>query len=255
MQSILEVQSIYVSYGKVEVLHNISLDLLSGEKVLLVGPNGAGKTTLLKSVIGLLGLTSGRINFLGRGLNGATIRERVEKGIGFLLQTGNVAPGLTVEENLALGGYNLNNDALRERKETLLDSLGFLRPKLKSRAGLLSGGERQALALSMVLMKNPKLLLLDEPSAGLAPKAAKEIINQVGIMQKSFGVETVCMVEHNLKFALEWATRVAILVEGRVVHVSDSPESYLEQPEELEKYFFGISKGEGAATESYHWHP
>ena len=98
-------------------------------------------------------------------------------------------------------------------------------------------------------------MLLDEPSAGLAPRAAKEIITQVGIMQKSFGVETVCMVEHNLKSALEWATRVAILVEVRLVHVSDSPESYLEKPEELEKYFFGISKGEGATTESYHWHP
>jgi len=238
MKSILKVQNIEVSYGKVDVLRNVSLHLFPGEKVLIVGPNGSGKTTLLKSIIGLLTPKSGEINFLGSNLNTSSVRERVKKGIGFLLQTGNVAPGLSVEENLALGDYYVNKKELRARRKIILDSLPFLKPKLKSRAGLLSGGERQALALSMVLLRNPRLLLLDEPSAGLAPKAAKEIINQVEIMQRSLGVETVCMVEHNLKFALEWATTVAILVQGRVVHVSDSPELYLEQPKELEKYYF-----------------
>ncbi len=105
----------------------------------------------------------------------------------------------------------------------MLDAMEFLKPKLKTRAGLMSGGERQGLALSMVLMWNPKVLLLDEPSAGLAPKAAKEIIERLDKIQAAFQVEMVCMVEHNLKLALKWATKIILLVQGRVVLVSNSP--------------------------------
>lgn len=238
MKTLLQIEGIDASYGKRQILHKISMNLSRGEKVLLIGPNGAGKTTLLKTVIGLLSPGNGAVNYLGEDITGDSVRTRVKKGISYLLQTENIVPGLTVEENLALGGYFLSKQELEKQMNMVLDAMKFLRPKLKIRAGLMSGGERQGLALSMVLMRNPKVLLLDEPSAGLAPKAAKEIIERLDKIQATFQVEMVCMVEHNLKLALKWATKIILLVQGRVVLVSDSPQDFIQQPEELEKYFF-----------------
>ena len=240
MKTLLQIEGVDVSYGKRQILHKISMNLSRGEKVLLIGPNGAGKTTLLKTVIGLLSPGNGSINYLGEDITGASVRIRVRKGISYLLQTENIVPGLTVEENLALGGYFLSKQELEKQKNMVLDAMEFLRPKLNIRAGLMSGGERQGLALSMVLMRNPKVLLLDEPSAGLAPKAAKEIIERLDKIQDTFQVEMVCMVEHNLKLALKWATKIILLVQGRVVLVSNSPQDFIQKPEELEKYFFGV---------------
>lgn len=238
MKTLLQIEGIDASYGKRQILHEISVNLSRGEKVLLIGPNGAGKTTLLKTVIGLLSPENGAVNYLGEDITGASVRTRVRKGISYLLQTENIVPGLTVEENLSLGGYFLTKKELEKQKNMVLDAMEFLRSKLKTRAGLMSGGERQGLALSMVLMRNPKVLLLDEPSAGLAPKAAKEIIERLNNIQATFQVEMVCMVEHNLKLALKWATKIILLVQGHVVLVSDSPQSFVQKPEELEKYFF-----------------
>lgn len=238
METLIQIEGIDVSYGKRQILHKISMNLSRGEKVLLIGPNGAGKTTLLKTVIGLLSPGDGAVNYLGEDITGASVQTRVKKGISYLLQTENIVPGLTVEENLSLGGYFLSKEDLEKRKNMVLDAMEFLRSKLKTRAGLMSGGERQCLALSMVLMRNPKVLLLDEPSAGLAPKAAKEIIERLDKIQATFQVEMVCMVEHNLKLALKWATKIILLVQGRVVLVSDSPKAFIQKPEELEKYFF-----------------
>ena len=238
LETLLQIEGVDVSYGKRQILHEISMNLSRGEKVLLIGPNGAGKTTLLKTVIGLLSPGNGVVNYLGEDITGASVRTRVRKGISYLLQTENIVPGLTVEENLALGGYFLGKEDLEKRKNMVLDSMEFLRSKLKIRAGLMSGGERQGLALSMVLMRNPKVLLLDEPSAGLAPKAAKEIIERLDKIQAAFQVEMVCMVEHNLKLALKWATKIILLVQGHVVLVSDSPQDFIQKPEELEKYYF-----------------
>jgi len=238
MEMLLQIEGVDISYGKRQILHKISMNLSRGEKVLLIGPNGAGKTTLLKTVIGLLSPGNGTVNYLGKDITGASVRTRVSKGISYLLQTENIVPGLTVEENLALGGYFLTKEELEKQMNMVLDAMEFLKPKLKTRAGLMSGGERQGLALSMVLMRNPKVLLLDEPSAGLAPKAAKEIIERLDKIQASFQVEMVCMVEHNLKLALKWATKIILLVQGRVVLVSNSPQDFIQKPEELEKYFF-----------------
>jgi len=238
MEVLLQIKDIDASYGKRQILHKISMNLSRGEKILLIGPNGAGKTTLLKTVIGLLPPGNGAVNYLGEDITGASVRTRVRKGISYLLQTENIVPGLTVEENLALGGYFLSKQEMEKQMNMVLDAMKFLRPKLKTRAGLMSGGERQGLALSMVLMRNPKVLLLDEPSAGLAPKSAKEIIERLDKIQATFQVEMVCMVEHNLKLALKWATKIILLVQGRAVLVSDSPQAFIQKPEELEKYFF-----------------
>ena len=238
METLLQIKDVDVSYGKRQILHKVSITLSRGEKVLLIGPNGAGKTTLLKTVIGLLSPENGGVNYLGENITGVSVRTRVRKGISYLLQTGNIVPGLTVNENLALGGHFLIKGKLEKQRDMVLDAMEFLKPKLNIRAGLMSGGERQGLALSMVLMRNPKVLLLDEPSAGLAPKAARKLIERLDNIQDTFQVEMVCMVEHNLKLALKWATKIILLVQGRVVLVSDSPKTFIQKPEELEKYFF-----------------
>ncbi len=235
----LNVTNINASYGRKQVLFDTSISVKDGESVLLIGPNGAGKSTFLKVIAGLITHTGGNIEYSGRDISSWSTHRRINSGIGYLLQTENIVPGLTVDENLMLGGYSLKSEILRTRLDEVLEIFGFLKEKRQSRAGLLSGGERQALAISMVLMKRPSLLLLDEPSAGLSPKAASEVLEHVKIAQDVMGIRAVCMVEHNLKLSLQWAGRVIVLVGGRVVHVSDNPEKYLVQPQELEKFFFG----------------
>ena len=238
MKTLLQIKGIDTFYDKNQILHEICLDLFPGEKILLIGPNGAGKTTLLKTIIGLIPHQNGHIYYQGKDFSTASVQARVERGIGYLLQTGNIVPGLTVNENLDLGGFYLSREDLQRRKEMVLNSMKFLKPKLNLRAGLLSGGERQTVALSMVLMRTPSLLLLDEPSAGLSPKTANEIVNNLDNIQSVFDVKTVFMVEHNLKLALQWATKVVILVQGRIVLISEKPEYFIQKPEEVAKYFF-----------------
>lgn len=238
MNRLISIDEMSAAYGKRQVLHDISMEISFGDKLLLVGPNGSGKTTLLKSIIGLIPLQNGLIEYLGEDITNSSVRTRVRKGLGYLLQTGNIVPGLTVEENLDLGGFLLNKRDLDKRKELVLDSISFLKEKLQKRAGVLSGGERQSLALSMVMMRSPKVLLLDEPSAGLAPKAANKILESVESLQESFGVESVCMVEHNLKLALPWANKVSVLVQGHLCLNSDQPEKFVKDPKELESYYF-----------------
>lgn len=234
----LEVKNINAFYGKKQVLFDIFLKIREGERVLLLGPNGAGKSTLLKVMAGLLRAPNGDIFYKGRDITKWPTEKRIKSGIGYLLQTENIVPELTVEENLLLGGYKLNSELLKERLDGIFDVFGFLKDNLKKRAGLLSGGERQALAISMVLMKRPKLLLLDEPSAGLSPKAAAGIIEHIEKAQEKMGISSICMVEHNLKFSLRWAERVIILVGGSFLHESSQPEEYLSHPDKLEDFFF-----------------
>jgi len=234
----LEAKGINAFYGRKQVLFDTSISVKEGEKVILIGPNGAGKSTLLKAIVGLLTPTKGQIAFSGEDISSWPPQRRINSGIGYLLQNENIVPGLTVEENLLLGAYPIKGDPLKKGLEEVFEVFGFMKGRLKDRAGFLSGGERQALAVSMVLMKHPRLLLLDEPTAGLAPKAAQNILEHVKKAQDVIGVKAVCLVEHNLKLALEWASKVIVLVQGRVVFTSDTPELFINNPEELEKYFF-----------------
>lgn len=238
MENILDIHKIQTSYGKRQILHSVSLSVPAGGKVLLIGPNGSGKSTLLKSVMGLLRLQRGSIWFNGEEIGHSSVRKRVASGISFLLQTRNIVPGLSVDENLALGGYSLTGDEVSVQKERVLELLWLLTPKLKQRAGLLSGGERQALALGMILMQRPQLLLLDEPSAGLAPKAALNVIQSIKGISEIFDLRAICMVEHNLKTTLPWAEKVVVLVEGQIAFESQEPSSFVSKPEMLEKHYF-----------------
>jgi branched-chain amino acid transport system ATP-binding protein len=234
----LSVKDINIFYGKKQVLFDVSFTIAENEKILLIGPNGAGKSTLLKAIAGLMSFEDGTIKFNGNDMSSWPTYRRINSGIGYLLQAGNIVPGLTVEENLRLGGFSLKKGIMTERINSVINIFKFLKDKLGARAGLLSGGERQALAIGMVLMKKPDILLLDEPSAGLAPKAAADVIKHIKDIQALLGIKAVCMVEHNLKFTLPWATKVAVLVGGRMVHISIEPEKYLINLQELEKFFF-----------------
>ncbi len=234
----IEAKDIAAFYGKKQILFGTSLRVSEGERVLLVGPNGAGKSTFLKVVTGLLQPYNGQVLFNGQNITSLPTEKRIHSGIGYLLQSENIVPGITVDENLTLGGYPLTGKILSERKHEVLEIFDFLKDKLSARAGYLSGGERQALAIGMVLMKHPQVLLLDEPSAGLSPKAASQILKHIERAQELMGIKAICMVEHNLKFALPWASQIIILVGGRVVKTSDTPNMYITKIEELEKIFF-----------------
>lgn len=235
----LTLTDINAFYGRKQILYDTSMSINDSEKVLLIGPNGAGKSTLLKVITGLLKHWNGSIMFSGKDITAWAPRKRINSGIGYLLQSENIVPGLSVEENLFLGSYSLKREQQVKKIDEILSIFSFLKDKLKKRAGLLSGGERQALAISMVLVKGPSLLLLDEPSAELAPKAAADILEYIIKAQHIMGIRAVCMVEHNLKLSLQWAEKVIVLVDGKVVHISENPGQYIKQPEQLEKFFFG----------------
>ncbi len=234
---VLNLSNIEYAYSRKPVLRDLSLNI-KNERLLLIGSNGAGKSTLLKVISGLFVPQKGQMTYLGQDLKPLSIYQRVNLGISYLAQTDNIVPGLSVLDNLFMAAYGLSKDELHDRSESILSVFSFLKNKTNRRSGNLSGGERQALAISMVLMKQPGFLLLDEPSAGLSPKAAQNILSHLEEIQERFSIKAICMVEHKLKLALSWADRVAILSQGTVTHAEEQPQTYLANPEKLERYFF-----------------
>ena len=212
---LLSVRNLSCGYGDRPVLNGIDLSIREGETVLVAGPNGCGKSTLLKAIIGALPLAGGDIRFQGQSINALSTEERVRVGIGYLRQTDNIFPGQTVAENLQLAGMSLSKGAYGAARDEMLTLFDFLTPKLAARAGSLSGGQRQALALAMVFMRPQRLYLLDEPTAGLSPKAAKDIMARVRRFAKEDTKRAIGMVEHRLDL-LTWIDRAVFLSQGRV---------------------------------------
>jgi len=213
---ILEVKDLEVSYGKIKAIKGISMYVNQGEVVVLVGANGAGKTTLLKTISGLLSPASGYIHFEGSDLTKIAPHQRVIQGICQAPEGRGIFPGLSVEENLRIGKYG--RVTAKSEMESDLDKVFELFPRLKDRqnqlGGTLSGGEQQMLSIGRALMSRPKMLLLDEPSMGLAPKFIAtifEIIEQI----KSQGV-TILLVEQNAAKALKIADRAYVLETGSI---------------------------------------
>ncbi len=235
MQTILKAEHIDGGYGDQQVLHSISVKVRAGERVLLVGPNGCGKTTLLKVLAGVLPPTNGQIMFLDRSVTGTPTHKRIRMGLGYLMQTRNVFPSLTVEENLHLGYWH-GNGGFQAQRDRLLDIFPMLKDKLMRRAGLLSGGERQALAVGMVIMRPVKLLLLDEPTAGLSPKAAEDILSAIHRAQETIGFASV-MVEHNLRLVHRWVSRALVMRQGCIVAEERDPKHLIDR-EWLQRYYF-----------------
>jgi branched-chain amino acid transport system ATP-binding protein len=214
---LLEIKDLKVAYGKIQAVKGISLHINAGEIVTLVGANGAGKTTLLKTISGLLKPSSGVINFEGKDIQGINPHNRVLEGLCQAPEGRGIFPGMTVLENLEMGKY-ARKDWKNELKEDL-DRVYTLFPRLKERqsqaGGTLSGGEQQMLSIGRALMSRPRLLLLDEPSMGLAPKFIQQIFNIIREIQ-SQGV-SILLVEQNAAQALSCANRAYILETGNIV--------------------------------------
>ena len=214
---LLEIKDLRVSYGKIEAIKGISLDVKQGEIVTLVGANGAGKTTLLKTISGLLKPSAGVISFEGKDIQTIAPHNRVLEGLCQAPEGRGIFPGMTVLENLEMGKF-ARKEWKNELKEDL-DRIYHLFPRLKERqsqtGGTLSGGEQQMLSIGRALMSRPKLLLLDEPSMGLAPMFIKQIFNIIREIQTQ-GV-SILLVEQNAAQALSCANRAYIMETGNIV--------------------------------------
>lgn len=236
MSEILKIDHLSCGYGERPVLNDVSLTVRDGETVLIAGPNGCGKSTLLKAIIGALPLTGGDIRFQGQSINPLSTEERVRAGIGYLRQTDNIFPGQTVDENLQLAGMSQLKTAYAAARDEMLALFDFLVPKLGQRAGSLSGGQRQALALAMVFMRPQRLYLLDEPSAGLSPKSAQDIIERIRRFAKEDAKRAIVMVEHRLDL-LAWIDRAVFLSQGQIKAETYDSRQFLD-PNWLSKNYF-----------------
>lgn len=241
---VLELQSIVGGYGETQILKGVSIRVDRGEIVVVVGPNGAGKSTSLKAVFGLLNLTSGKVLMEGDDITNLSTEKCVQRGISFVPQTDNIFPSLTVHENLEMGAY-LRRDDIRPRLNEIYAMFPPLAGKRRVAAGTLSGGQRQMLAMGKALMVEPKILLLDEPSAGLSPKYRGEIFDTI---QRINATGTpILLVEQNAKQALGVANRAYVLVDGKN-HFEGTGQELLTDPE-VGKMFLGLSKNKIPASD------
>jgi branched-chain amino acid transport system ATP-binding protein len=219
----LEVKGIHSYYGKSHVLHGVSLELRQGELVCLLGRNGVGKSTTLKSIMGIVRPTQGSILFDGQELVGSQPYQIARLGVGYVPEDRRIFRSLTVHENLLMGIQRAKNSGSPERVWTI-DKIYRIFPNLSERSGNkgshLSGGEQQMLTVARTLMGNPKLILVDEPTEGLAPLIVKDVLEMLSAVRKS-GV-TVLMVEQNFKAAIKVADRFYIMAKGKMVFEGDT---------------------------------
>ena len=242
----LEINDIQVVYGgAILVLKGLSLEVPEGGIVALLGANGAGKSTTLKAVSGLLAsehgrVTAGRVRFLGDDITGLGAEEVVRRGIFHVIEGRRVFEDLTVEENLAAGGYTRRDrQEFRQDLEFVYDFFPRLQERRRQPAGYLSGGEQQMLAIGRGLMANPKLLLLDEPSLGLAPLLVQEIFTLIRRINKERGT-TILLVEQNATVALSVADSAYIIEDGTIA--MSGPAAELSSTSEVREFYLGISE-------------
>ncbi|WP_349236456.1 ABC transporter ATP-binding protein [Bosea vaviloviae] len=242
MSTMLSVRDLHAGYGESSVLQGLNFDLQKGEVVCLLGANGAGKTTTMAVLSGLVDASSGGVNYDGQDLLAMASHQRVEAGLSLSPEGRKVFPNLTVEENLVLGSFNASARAGRAAR---LEEVYTLFPRLAERraqsAGLMSGGEQQMLALGRAIMAKPRLLLLDEPSLGLAPMIVQAVFEAI---RKIAATEiTIFLVEQNTHAALSVASRGYVMSAGRIVHAGSAAE--LRQSPEVRDAFIG---GKSART-------
>lgn len=212
-KNVLEVHELVAGYGRIEALHGVSLTLAQGELVALVGANGAGKTTLLRAISGLLPIKSGNVKLLGGDITSSSPDYRVREGLAQVLEGRQVFGPLSIQDNLRLGAY-ANREGAEERLEQMYELFPVLREKRQLAAGTLSGGQQQMLAIARALMSKPKVLLLDEPSMGLAPLLVREVFRVIQRLKEQ-GIP-ILLVEQNARAALAIADRGYVLETGKI---------------------------------------
>jgi len=237
MGNILETKGLNVGYGPIHVIYDLDFEVPDGEVTVIVGPNGVGKTTLLKAIMGLATVYSGQVFFQGKDISKLPAYERTKLGIGYMPQTGNIFSKLTVEDNLKMAAYTVNSSKMYSDK---LEFVFNLFPRLKEymprAAGTLSGGERQMLAEGMVLMRDPKLMMVDEPTAGLMPKLVNDVIRQLEQMAETTGLPIV-LVEQRAKRALQVGDKAYMMRGGRFTF--SGPADVLANHPQLNEMYLG----------------
>jgi branched-chain amino acid transport system ATP-binding protein len=232
--ALLEVENIHSYYGNIHALRGVSLKIEAGEVVTLIGSNGAGKTTTLRSIHGILPPREGKIVFRGEEIQGKPAHDMIEKGIAQSPEGRKIFPRMTVLENLEMGAYyRTDRSGIRRDMARVYDLFPRLEERAKQEAGTMSGGEQQMLAIGRALMGRPKLLLLDEPSMGLAPVLVERIFQTIEEINKQG--TTILLVEQNANVALEIATRGYVLETGKIVNAA-SAEKLREDPKVREAY-------------------
>jgi len=232
--ALIELSGVVGGYGGAPILNGIDLSIEASDIGVIVGPNGAGKSTTLKAIFGLVKVTGGSIRFEGRDIANAMPDQLVPLGLGFVPQEKNVFPSMSVEENLEMGAF-VRRDDFSDTLAQVYDMFPPLKDKRRQHAGELSGGQRQMVAMGRALMAKPRLLLLDEPSAGLSPKYVLEIFEQIVTVNKA-GVG-ILMVEQNARQALEIADKGYVLVQGANAY-TDAGQALLADPE-VRRTFLG----------------
>lgn len=213
---LLEVQDLLVSYGTKQVLNGVTLQVESAEAVAIIGHNGAGKSTFLKGIFGVARVTGGKVLLNGEDITNKAPFENIKKGIAYMAQGGQVFADLSVDDNLKLGGYSVPPNEIEDRMTAIFDMFPAISRRRKIDADSLSGGERQMLAMGMVLMVRPKLLLLDEPSGALAGNLVQQITETIRSLVVDSGIG-ILIVEQNVDMGLKVADRVNMLENGQVV--------------------------------------
>ena len=236
----LEVIDIVAGYvPDLPILHGVSAHVENGEVVSVIGPNGAGKSTLVKAIAGLVRVNSGAVRLHGCNITGRRAHKLAAEGVGFVPQSGNVFATLTIHENLIVGGAPMPKSVAMRRIEEIYEMYPILKQRMREKAGTLSGGQRQILAVARALLTKPGLMLLDEPTAGLSPNAAGEFFDVVRSL--SAGGAAVLMVEQNAKAALRNSDRGYVLAEGQ--NRLDGSASDLLSDEEIGEIFLGQRRG------------
>ncbi len=233
---LLEVEDIHAHYGTIEALRGVSLIVEEGQVVTLIGSNGAGKSTTLRAISGLTPASSGTIRFAGEVITRAPTEAIVARGVAMAPEGRHVFPRMSVRENLDLGAHRRRGDGIAEDLERVYSLFPRLKERERQKAGMMSGGEQQMLAIGRALMARPKLLMLDEPSMGLAPILVERIYETIAEINRD-GV-TILLVEQNAKYALDIAARAYVLETGRVALADDSAK--LRDDPEVQRAYLGV---------------
>jgi branched-chain amino acid transport system ATP-binding protein len=230
----LDARGMTGGYGAADILHDLTMTVAQGEIAVIVGPNGAGKSTAMKAVFGMLPLRAGSVTLDGQDITRLSPQERVARGMGFVPQVRNIFPSMTVQENLEMGAF-LRRDDIHATMEQVYDLFPILRDKRHQSAGELSGGQRQQVAVGRALMTKPRLLMLDEPTAGVSPIVMDELFDRIIEVART-GI-SILMVEQNARQALEIADTGYVLVQG-ANRYTDTGAALLADPE-VRKSFLG----------------